>query len=189
MKRTPLEILAFTVMVVSLIVIALSFSHIFGIGILSRLFPEIREPHRISLYPRFMIFIDVILPALLLVGVVYVILRSLKYVIARKLYNGYRPELALIVYSSLFAALTLQLLEACIQYSEHFRDSLLLVISIFMLLSLVIGIVTIIYRYFIDEKPQRLRDYVKATFLVLLFSCMTAGVVFVLNEFVHEVFS
>lgn len=154
-KRTPLEICAFTIATISIVVIFFSFSHIFGVGILSRIFSNVPEPQPTVLYPRFMILIKIVVPLALLLGSLYVILRFLKYVFDRERPQGYKPELILIAYSLILTALVLQYLENHIQPAGSVNEFLMSA-SLILLLLAIGPVVIAIYCKFgkrIDKAP------------------------------------
>ncbi len=187
-RRTPLELFALSIMAISLIVVALSFSYVFGIDILSRIIPSVPKSNPISLHPNFLIIVDIILPIFSLFCVLYILSLPLKYVLARKRYQGYRSEFILVAYSLLMICFALQYLESYVSYAGSFKSFLLPFSLVPLLFAAVTTIIAVIYKYFIDEKPQRFKDYFEATFLVLLLLCMIAAAIFFLNEYVQEIF-
>jgi len=152
MKRTPLEICAFTIAAIALVIIFLSFNHIFGIGILSRIFSSVPEPQPITFYPRFMIFIKIVMPLAALFGSLYVILRFLKYVVVRERPQGYRPEFVLIAYSLILAALMLQYLENHIQPAGSINEFLMTISLILILLAIGPSVIAVLFKFYIDKK-------------------------------------
>ena len=151
-KRTPLEICAFVITAIAVAIILLSFSHIVGIGILAKIFPNVPEPQPITLYPWFMIFIKIIMPLAALFGALYVILRFLKYVAVRKRSQGYRPELILIAYSLILAALMLQYLENHVQPAGSVNEFLMSLSLVFLLAAIVPTVIALYYKFHIDKK-------------------------------------
>lgn len=152
MKRTPLEICAFTIAAIALVVIFLSFSHIFGIGILSRIFSSVPEPQPITFYPRIMIFIDIVMPLAALFCALYVILRFLKYVVVRERPQGYRPEFILIAHSLLMIALILQYLENHIQPAGSINEFLMTISLILLFLAIGPTVIAVLFKFYIDKK-------------------------------------
>ena len=151
-KRTPLEISSLVIALIALCVIALSFSHIFGIPILSRIY-NIVEPGPIRFYPRFFILFDIVIPLFVLLCVLFFILRSITYVFARKRDHGCRPDLVLIMYSFILSALTLQYLESHVQPAGSIKDFLFPLSLVLLLLG--VGTLVIVIVYYIDDKLQK----------------------------------
>jgi hypothetical protein len=151
MKRTPLEILSLVAAFSALVVIGLSFSHIFGIGILSWIFPDMLEPGPIHFSPRFLILSEIIVPSIALSIVLFFIFRPLRYMLNRERDHGCRPELVLLMNSFIFTALTLQYLESHVQPAGSIKDFLFPISLVLLLFGAVILGVVIIYRYYIDK--------------------------------------
>lgn len=146
-KRTPLEICAFTIAAIALIVIFLSFSHVIGVGILSRIFSSVPEPQPVLLYPPFLLLIDVVIPIVVFLCALYLILRFLKYAIVREPPQGYRPELTLITFSLMVAALILQYLEIHIQPAGSVNEFLMSASFILLLLTIGVFAIAVYYKF------------------------------------------
>lgn len=151
-KRTRLEMFALVVALAALVVIGLSFSHIFGIGIFSRIFPDVLEPSPIHVYPRFFILSDLLIPLSALCIVLFFVLQSLKYMLDQRRDHGCRPELVLIMNSFIFTALTLQYLESHVQPAGSVKDSLFPISLVLLLLGAVTLIIMTVYRYYVDRE-------------------------------------
>ena len=186
MRRTPLELCALSIMVLSLIVVALSFTYIFGIDILSRIIPDVPKPNPISLHSSLSIIFDVILPIFMLFAILYILSLPLRYVLARKRYQGYRSEFALIAYSLLMIVFALQYLESYVSYAGSFKSSLIPFSLVPLFLTAVTAVIAVVYRYFIDEKPQGWKDYFTGISLILFFLCMAIMlIIFIICEYLY----
>ena len=152
MKRTPLEICALSIMTTALAVTILSFSHIFGIDVLSRIIPGMPEPLPLYFSPRSLLIYDVILPVFILFGILYVIWKSSTYVLARKLDHGFRPEFGLISVSFVMTGHALLFLSDHIQPSGRINDLLFLISIVLLLMTMVTLVIAFCYKYFVD--PQ-----------------------------------
>ena len=155
-KRTPLEICSFAVMVMALTVLGLTHAHIFGIGILSWIIPGVPEPHSINFYSLTGVLSRIIIPLIILFCFSYVILRPLKNVLARKHEKGYRPELILIVNSLVFTALTLMYSENYIQPSGAINEYFITIAIVLGILGWIFIVITLVYRFIIDK--ERIKD-------------------------------
>lgn len=151
MKRSSLTTFSFFFMVIALVVMSLAYSYIFGINILSFIISSIPEPQPISLYPRFFVLIDIVLPISYLFGSLCFILISLRDVFAGRCHYGIRPEIALIAVSFLILGFTLQMLADRVQPASSINDTLVFTGFILGLLALgTIGI-AFFHKYFLAE--------------------------------------
>lgn len=154
-KRTPLEICALSTAAVTLIVIVLSLLYVLGLGVLSRIIPGIPEPKDFTFDPSYMILFTVIIPLFIHFSCFYLVLRPLKYVLARKLYDGYRSEFALIAFSLLSTAVLLLFLKSFIQPAVKINDLLPTISLILMLIGGVVVVIAVYYKYFVDKKGHK----------------------------------
>ena len=147
-RRTPLEICSLAVMVMALTVMVLLCVHILGLGILSWIIPGIPPPQP-HFYSSFIsLFALFCFP--------YLILRSLKNVLARKCEDGYRPELVLIFNSLLSAAFVLLISEDYIQSSGAINNYFITIAIVLALLAWVFIIIALVCKFFIDK--ERIKD-------------------------------
>lgn len=181
-KRSPLEVVALTTMALALLVVVFSFSHILGIGILSRLFPEMGKPNEAAFSSLFSILFDTVIPVFCLSCILYVIMRPLGNVLARKNYGGYRAEFVLIAFSLLMTGFALQFLCISPYVSGHARNSLHFITAVLALMGSVVLIIAVTYRYFIDGKPQGFRDYLVPILLIAVFLCMSVVIIFLASS-------
>ncbi len=152
MKRTPLEICALSTAATALIVIGLSLLYALGLGVLSQIIPGMPEPRDFTFDPPYMILFTVVIPLFVHFSCFYLVLRPLKYVLARKLYDGYRSEFALIAFSLLSTAVLLLFLKSFIQPTGKINDLLPTISLILMLMGGVVVGIAIYYKYFVDKK-------------------------------------
>ncbi len=156
MKRTPLRICAFSAMTIALVVIALSFSYILGVDLLSRIVPGVPEPPQLSSlsfyhsHPRFLVY-DLILPLFYLFGLLCLILKSLTDVLAQKRQYGLRPEFGLVGISLIVMAFALFILSDYMQPAGSINEYLILVSLVLCILGMGTLIISIFFKYFIDK--------------------------------------
>lgn len=186
-RRTPLKMLSLGTMVAALLVVALIFSYICGTNLLSRILPTVPEPNHISFHIDFETLIDVIFPLLSLFCILYILSLPLKYVLSQKSYRGFRAEFILIAYSLLIIAFSLQLLEGYVPYAGSLKNSLLPLSLVPILLTTVTTLIAVVYRYFVDEKPQKTKDFLTPISLIVFFMCMAFAAAIFIFEYLQEV--
>ena len=154
MKKTPLGMCALTMMIMALVVIALSFSYIFGINILPRIIPGVPEaPHLSSayhVYPRLLIS-DLILPLFYFFGLLFLILKSFKDLRAQKHWYGLRPEFGLLGFSLIGTAFSLFILSDYMQPAGSINEYLISISTALCIVTIGVLIGSFLYKYFIDK--------------------------------------
>ena len=184
--RTPLELVSLGIMICAILMMTLNLLYIFGVNIVSFFIPEVPEPYHITFNFNFETLIDLILPLVSFFGVIYILLLPLKYVLSRKSYRRYRAELILIGYSLLMIVFALQILELYIPYSGDFKNSLLPFSLLPLFLAIIIFLIAIVYRYFIDDTPQTRNDFCAPIFLIILLVCMAFTTGIFIYEYIQE---
>ena len=184
--RTPLELVSLSIMVCAILMMTLTLFYIFGVNIISLFIPEIPDPYQITFNFNFETLIDFILPLVSFFSVIYILFLPLKYVLSQKNYRGYRAELILIGYSLLMIVFALQFLELYIPYSGDFKNSLLPFSLLPLFLAIIIFLIAIVYRYFIDDILQTRKDFFAPIFLIILLLCMALTTAFFIYDYVQQ---
>jgi len=150
LRSTFLGKVSLFTMIVTFIVMALAYSYVFGINILSRIFPSIPDPSPLHLSsPVF--FSTIVVPIFVFVGSLAFIWLSLKDVRAQKYSYSVRPETVLIAISFLVTGFTLQLLAPRIQPAGTINEILELAALVLGLSCVGILVIALFYRNFLDR--------------------------------------
>ena len=133
-------------MIATFIIMILAYSYVFGINILSRIFPSIPDPSPIHLFPPILIFSNVVLPISIIGSSLAFIWLSFRDVCTQKYSHGIRPEIVLIAISLLVIGFTLQLLAPRIQPLGIINEILELTALILGLSCVGILVIALFYR-------------------------------------------
>lgn len=126
MKKTPLRISALSLMMIALGVIALSLSYILGVNILPRIIPGVPEAPQLSTYSYSDSLVShLILPLLYFSGLLFLLLKSFRDMIAQKQWHGLRSEFALLEFSLIGAAFSLFILSDYMQPAGSINEHLI----------------------------------------------------------------
>ncbi len=151
LRSTFLGKVSLFTMIVTFIVMALAYSYVFGINILSRIFPSIPDPSPLHLSSPVLIFSNIVVPIFVFAGSLAFIWLSLKDVRAQKYSYSVRPETVLIAISLLVIGFTLQLLAPRIQPAGTINEILELAALILGLSCVGILVIALFYRNFLDR--------------------------------------
>jgi hypothetical protein len=152
-ERTFLKKSAYSFMIITFVLLGLIYSYVFGIDLLSKIFPSIPKPLSPSSSNELIIFFDIILPILCLVGSICFIYLSLRDVIADKHHYNIRSEFVLIANCLLIIGLNIQYLADNIQPAGKMNETLYSM-SLFLVLFIAATLIVAILDRYIREKRK-----------------------------------
>lgn len=138
--------------ILTLVILGLIYSYVFGIDLISKIIPSIPKPHPLSSGSGYLFFFDITTSVFCLAGSICFIYLSLRDVIADKHHYNIRSEFVLIANCLVIIGLNVQYLADNIQPAGNLNKTLYSMSLLVILLIAAVLIVAIIDKYTREKK-------------------------------------